>query len=419
MALPVMSIGILLLSSFFAGSVQGQEAQPPRELKVLPILFVPKGETPPTDDMLKRLQRHLEWSQTRYRELLGNQSTFTIANQQPVVYKATRNLTFYRAQPEDAAPQIVSELLQELKVNRYNCPYILLTVVINPINNWPAGGGRPLNGGLNTGGGFLEVSSYALVHSPNFQSTLQHELGHSFGLPHVDAYKYDMKQNDSIMSYNPKHHTLGFEASPTPGKLIPEDLRALALNSRALPNVTFDPKKDIPAGYAMAEWIATLGPMKIPGQPDVKVTSTFGNDFNSNVANIVQGKIQPSKRTGKVTFDPPTMWQSGKTTTGWVSVDVTFPYSIGLTQVVVHSQHSGEYHAAKAARVSVQEGGRFRKLAESELKTIDDSVAFEKATGKVWRFEFRTDKGGAVVIRGLQFFSGEDELFPPLLPYQP
>lgn len=228
-----------------------------------------------------------------------------------------------------------------------------------------------------------------------------------------------MKMNDSMMSYNPKHHTKGFEASLTPGKFIPEDLRALALNSRAFPKLKFDPEKDIPPLYTIAEWIVTLGPMKIPGQSDgVKVTSTSGSDFGSNVANIVQGKILPNKRTGKVTFDPSAMWQSGKTATGWVPVVITFPYSVELTQLAIHSQHSGEYHAAQGIKVSVQEGKKgYRKVAEADLKTADDSVTFPKTEGKVWQFEFRTIKGGAVVIRGLQFFSEKDELFPPLIPY--
>ncbi len=94
---------------------------------------------------------------------------------------------------------------------------------MNPNDGWPAGGGRPFNGGFNTGGGIVIMSSNGLDRAPNFQSTLQHELGHAFGLPHVDVYGYDMQTNMSMMSYNPSHHTNGFEPSATPGRFIPED----------------------------------------------------------------------------------------------------------------------------------------------------------------------------------------------------
>ena len=121
------------------------------------------------------------------------------------------------------------ELMQELKTNRHTCPYVFCTVVMNPKSRFPVGGGRPINGGINTGGGILVISSYALDRIPNFQSTLQHELGHAFGLPHVDVYRYNMKTNPSIMSYNPIHKTNGFRPARRPGKLIPEDIRALTL----------------------------------------------------------------------------------------------------------------------------------------------------------------------------------------------
>lgn len=65
-----------------------------------------------------------------------------------------------------------------------------------------------MNGGFNTGGGTILIASRHFTDRPNGQSTLQHELGHAFGLPHIDAYGYPLRGNSpSIMSYNPKHHT--------------------------------------------------------------------------------------------------------------------------------------------------------------------------------------------------------------------
>jgi hypothetical protein len=398
-----------------------QQAVPPAEIKVLPVFFVPKGEVGPNGARVEKLMRHLNWSRTRYREMLSGRDTYTIAQSKPHVYRADRPLSFYRSQPESGVPQQVSELLESLKFNRYTCPYVLLVVVMNPANDFPNGGGRPLNGGYNTGGGVIAMSSFALDRIPYFQSTLQHELGHGFGLPHVDVYGYDMKSNPSIMSYDPRHHTNGFSPSAVSGRLIPEDLRGLALNRRAFPKLEFDADKDVPQGYTIAERIVTLGPMVIPGQPDgIRVTTTSGEDYGSKVANIVQGQILPSKKTGKVTFDGKLMWSSAKTATGWATVDVSFPYEVELTGIGVHSQHSGQYHPARAVRVRVRANeGPFRDVANAELKSVDETVALPKTKGKTWQFDFQADETNCVVLRGLQFFSGDDELFPPLVPYRP
>jgi hypothetical protein len=396
-----------------------QQAVPPREVKVLPLFYVPRGEAAPTDDQATRLMRHLEWARTRYRELLHDQDTFTIAESKPRTIQSTHDLSFYRGQPERSAPRVASELLKELRYTRFNCPYILLVVMMNSADDFPLGGGRPFNGGYNTGGGILLVSSFSLDRVPNFQSTLQHALGHTFGLPHVDVYGYKMDSNDSLMSYNPRHHTKGFTPSSTPGELIPEDLRGLALNHRALPKLRFDPKTDIPPQYALAERIVPLGPMNLPNHPGgVQVTTESGEEFGSKVANIVQGQILPSKKAGGVTFDGNLMWQSAKTRTGWVTVEVVFPYEAELTRVEVHSQHSGQYHAAQAVRISVQ-GAKdaFESVKTAKLNSVDASVTLPKTKGQRWRFAFQAGKSGCVVLRGLRFFSGEDELFPPLVVY--
>lgn len=239
----------------------------PKEVTVLPIFFVPQGELEPSQEQISSLMRHLEWTRTRYLELMHNKDSFAIADAKQKIYLSKHPLAFYRELPENAAPQFVSELLADLKYNRYTCPYILLFVVMNPHDGFPGGGGRPLNGGFNTGGGVVILSSSGLDSSRNFQSTLQHELGHSFGLVHVDCYEYDMTKCNSIMSYNPMHHTDGFTPSRTPGVFLPEDLRGLASNTRAFPKFRYDPKRDVPRGYSL-KGIFGLGPMTIPGQEE-------------------------------------------------------------------------------------------------------------------------------------------------------
>jgi hypothetical protein len=189
--------------------------------------------------------------------------TFAIAPKGPATYQAEHDLKSYRQQPEGAAPQLVAELLRHFQVSRTGCRSVYLIVLMNPHDDFPNGGGRPINGGYGTGGGVITLSSYALDRIPNFQSTVQHELGHSFGLPHVDAYGYSMSKSPSIMSYNLAHHTNGFQPSKTPGSLIPEDRRGFAMNQRAFPGLAFDPKRDVPKGYQI-HGVVSLGPMNLP-----------------------------------------------------------------------------------------------------------------------------------------------------------
>jgi hypothetical protein len=265
----------------------GADYPPPKEVKVLPVFFVPKGESPPTKQQAANLQKHVTWAQTRYKQILKGRDTFALAERKPQVYRAEHNLAYYRAQSEGAAPQIVDELLRHYKYNRYNCPLIFLAIVMNPHDDYPGGGARPFNGGINTGGGIVEMSSYGLGNAPNFQSTLQHELGHAFGLPHVDVYGYDMENNPSLMAYNPKHLTDGFKPSKTPGILIAEDIRALALNRRVFPRLRFDPKSDVPQGYKVQR-IITLGPMNIPGHPIIRSATPPDAHFTRHFTTTLQ-----------------------------------------------------------------------------------------------------------------------------------
>ena len=192
-------------------------------MSVLPVFFVAQGEAPPSADQADRLMEHLHWSQRSYAEWLDG-TTFRIATEQPDVYQSQQPLQHYRDAPESGSSEATAELLAHYEFNRFTAPYVFLIVFANPLDRFPLGGGRPLNGGYNTGGGIVVLSTYAMDSLPIFQSTLEHELGHSFGLPYVDVYGYDMEQSPSIMSYNTEHWTHYFDPAPNPGSLIAEDI---------------------------------------------------------------------------------------------------------------------------------------------------------------------------------------------------
>ena len=389
----------------------------PKTLSLQPFFVVPQGERRPAEDQMQRLVRHLRWARERYAELLGNRNTFMLTEKDPLIYDSPYNLPFYRGLSSQAN-HITGELLDFTGFNRFSCPLLFFTVVVNHQEDFPGGCGSPFNGGFNTGGGIVLVSSYALDKIPNFQSTVQHELGHAFGLPHVDAYGYDMKTSTSIMSYNLSHHTKGFNPSEMPGEFIPEDVRGLALNQRAFPTITFDRKKNVPSEYNLHSEIRIIRRMEIVGQPTgIVVRTASGEAFSSKAGNVVQNIIKPSMNTGQVSYDAGRMWHSEKSATGWVSLELLFPFIVELTGIGIHTQHSGKYHAAEVVRIfSHTKGEKYSLVKESRLRSVDERVNFTFTKTQYLKLDLKAGSSGYVVVRGLQFFSGSEEIFNPLIP---
>lgn len=396
------------------GEPSGDYLIPPI-VSVLPVFFIPKNEKQPGEIENNSLVKHLKWAQSRYSELLGGH-TFSISDQPVLVYQAEYTSSVYQGLKGMISNQIAGELLRFLKLNRFSCPFVLFTVFRSDRLDFPQGQGRPFNGGFNTGGGISIVSSYALNQIPNFQSTVQHELGHAFGLPHVDAYGYDMKTCDSIMSYNLAHHTREFSPSSHPGIFIAEDLRGLALNQRVFPGFRFPNNVNV-AGINSE--IKTISRMDIFEQNmKIKVSTSSGEAYSSRISNILQNVIKPSNENdGKVTYDKNTMWHSDLSANGWVSLEIIFPQEVALTAIGVHSQHSGIYHKAETIQVEVINRNGRVKIGEYRLNSIDQRVTFPLTTAKTWKLSFKTTSSKYLVLRGLQFFSGSNEIYPPLIPW--
>ncbi|MCY2989316.1 MAG: hypothetical protein NTY19_15785 [Planctomycetota bacterium] len=412
-----MIANLLCLFMLTGASAGDLDVALPERVSVMPVFFIPKGEIAPTKEQKLRFTAHLKWTQKRYRELLGDRDTFQIAKEVPDLCQGKKPQKFYREQPEDGAPEMVGELLDHYKLNRFNCPYVFAIIVMNPQGDWPQKpGGRPCNGGFNRGCGIVLVTSRFLDQVPYFQSTLQHELGHAFGLRHVDDYGYDQQTSLSIMSYNHALGTNSFQPSTTPGILIPEDLRSLALNRRCFPTLRFDSERDVPDGYKLHR-VIWLVPMKIVGHPpyEIEVTTSSGSTFGSKPSNVVQCEILPSSGPG-VTYDASRMWTSDAAPSGWVSLDVTFPVVVTLNAMRIYTEHSGQYHRAHRARIQVQKGNEFEDVVERDLEAADATVSMSPTRGQTWRVHLLAGPSKIVVVRGLRFASSSGEIFPPAVP---
>ena len=101
-----------------------------------------------------------------------------------------------------------------------------------------------------------------------------------------------------------------------------------------------------------------------------------------------------------------------------VEVTVKFPKPIQLTGVGIHSQHSGKSHAAQAVRIDAKTKSGVKNVSKTQLKSVDETISFEPTTADEWQLYFQTGPSRQVVLRGLQFFDGDEELFPPRVPYQ-
>ena len=420
-SLNAIRTAVLCCSSLLIAQVTfGQDADrkhyfPPKKISVLPILHVPKDSLEPDPELAKTIYRHVEWAQRRYKELLG--TTFEIARDETLVFHGRYTLDQYKAFDNKVGKHLHAQYFDHLNVNRFNCPYVLFSVLYNTKDAFPHGRGGPMNGGFNTGGGTVLMSSNAFTDRPNAQSTLQHELAHAFGLPHVDAYGYKLRgDSPSIMAYNPKHHTDYFKPSDTPGIFIPEDLRGLSLNDRALPNFEFDPKKHIPPDYKIKGRVQTQSAGSYQGATDyhINASTDAGSAFQTEIRKVAIGRIYPSSGP-ELSFDRHSMWHSD-TIEREADIDLTFPFPVELTKIRIYSGHSGKYHAIKSARVLIPaDGGKFRELGRREFQAFNDQIEFPATESKSWRLTLTPGTSQKLVIRGTRFFSGPTEIFRPYI----
>ncbi len=249
-------VAILLIA--FAGFELMPGLAETTQLEVLPVIFVPsdnqsiltRGQIESIKDLL---YRHIVLAQAHYRSMLET-DTFKISGRGVVVFNAAQPASAYPSQEATSVPDsahiILKELFEWTGEDRHSSRTVYVVVFARPAYS-PGflGGGRTFNGRPNTGGGYvhLELSSLLTDKPYPFQSTLVHELGHGFGLTHVDCHGYDLATSESIMGYNLRHHSKGLVQSQPLAGLTPEDFFVLAQNKLAFPHFAYSSTKHNPA----------------------------------------------------------------------------------------------------------------------------------------------------------------------------
>ncbi|MHC4463352.1 MAG: zinc metalloprotease [Planctomycetota bacterium] len=415
---------LLMLSVMISGPVLAlDEDDFPRRISVLPLFFVSRGQRPPTSMQLFKLQRHVKLTQRRYREMLSGRDTFEIVGKRPriVHYNSTLATLKKKVEKHQLSAYLLSQLFREFKVNRFNCPYVFVVVVMNPREAWPTASGRPINLGFNSGGGIATFSSIKLDAKKSlFQGSLLHELGHALGLLHVDYYGYDQRANKSIMSYSKSNWWTNYTPPKDPSILIPEDIRALAMNKRVFPNLYFDIEHDVPEGYRLHGNIIRFSfEPTIPGQKpyEIKLSTTSGEEGGTKAGNVVRTWVKPNRKAKKGDgLIAKYMWMSGKKDDELIDLDIEFPIAVRMNRICVQSQCGGGYHPITAIRVEANTGDYVELAGKQEPLTDEEYITFKETKAKQWRLHFLPGESKQIVLRGLRFYSSQGEFFCQMYP---
>lgn len=412
----------LIILCFLISAAEGvlQEDDFPARIKVQPVFLVPKGQLPPNKTQISNLHKHVRICQKRYKQMLARRDTYEIAGRPHVMHCKPTLESLKKVDKNLFGNYLLHMLFDEFKVNRYNCPYVFLVVFMNPNEDWPTGGGRPLNPGFNSGGGFVVLSSQKLDDvTSTFQATAQHELGHAFSLPHVSSYGYDQKTNKSIMAYNRTNHWKHFTPPKKQGILIPEDIRALAMNKRVFPNLYFDPATDIPKDYRIGNMVRLAFDDTIPGEKayKIKISTTSSEDSGTKASDVVHGLIRENRKVKEgIGLVSGSMWMSGKTDDRWIDLDIEFPIAVRMNRISVHSQCGGGYHPIAGIRVEANTGEYVELAEKQESMKDEDGILFKETKAKRWRLHFLAGESGQIVLRGIRFYSTGGEFFCQTFP---
>ena len=335
-----------------------------------------------------------------------------------------------------------------------NCPFVLATVVVAPVNNPVIGGagGRLFNIGSNNGAGvaFFDFQNLISIDqagsTSTFLSTLLHELGHAFGLHHVSDYgtlwsaaaynpandnatfRFNLcnvacpsspsycctptaTKKPSIMSYARGNWIYGCgrttppttsgcvypgdtAAAALPGILMPEDLRLLGLNRRAFPLHRYERGVDAPNKTVYFYPAAT--PTLISGEPRVSFVGSDPPQGVSPPAIVLGGDDVAFAQYFESFHDSRSLYGTAN-----YNMKVTLPAPATLNRVDVYTGVDGTLTLSSVTLVDGQTGVTLDRV---QFANDNQALTFQNTTTGSLNLSFSFFSGVAPVIRGIRLF---------------
>lgn len=257
----LVAITLMVLAMGAGNSVAAGESS---RIRVFPLLFLTR-DAALTDDQTEaaweKLLRSLTHTQAHFKKLLGT-DTFEIEPNPVPIYRSPNPDSHFMT-PEGTSPDSAHLMLRELWAHfgetRENTRRVYLLIYTrHPREECGMGppprpcfaGGRSVDAYPVPGGGIVQLEYQSLMENRHyhFLSTLTHEVGHSFGLTHVECLGYDQIRNGSIMSYNPDLYYTHSQVGEYHGNLNPEEYFLLSLHRQAFPQFRYDPALHNPGG---------------------------------------------------------------------------------------------------------------------------------------------------------------------------
>ncbi len=375
------------------------EQYPVGRVMVQPVLFVPKGQqaalrqwtggsSPKIDDYLKVVRN--KWEQMLGGPAFDYTPRKTVYGNEPFDGTKKKSDFFVATQG-----QVLSALgvAPEMPATPDICDFdrIVLILVVGVKSSQLGTASNWCSYATFNGPGVALISIDYEYAEGQLTSTLVHELGHTFGLRHSwerpeagsksktsKLPRYDESLSNSVMSYNPTHHTNSTLLANVKGTLLDVDRFELAFNKRVLPRFHFT--DELSAGEQ--EYVPFL-----------------------------RHPIKPISSS----YDMYTMWQSPSTNPkGWVSLPVVLPRVETVTRIVIETGVAGGQKVAKAAQVEAMTASTaFKKVGQLQDADGRIDLSVSAVSAQEWKIALRTSPGQQVVLRGVRFFNGNTELYPP------